>query len=107
MLQQYYKALGLESDATVSEVKQAYRSLARYYHPDKNIGGGNVGKFNEVCQAYNLVIEDAYRRSKSLLASELSKLSQCRRSNRGTRSDRRFGWQLPEEYIGTRVTDKI
>ena len=32
----YYQVLGVSRDATESEIKRAFRSLARRYHPDKN-----------------------------------------------------------------------
>ncbi len=32
---QYYGVLGLETDASVEEIKKAYRDLVRQYHPDK------------------------------------------------------------------------
>ena len=32
----YYKLLGLEKDASDREVKKAYRTLSKKYHPDKN-----------------------------------------------------------------------
>ncbi|SVA77786.1 uncharacterized protein METZ01_LOCUS130640, partial [marine metagenome] len=32
----YYEVLGVARDATGSEIKRAFRSLARKHHPDKN-----------------------------------------------------------------------
>ena len=34
----YYKLLGIDKNATEKEIKQAYRRLARKYHPDINPG---------------------------------------------------------------------
>ncbi|MFO8143184.1 MAG: DnaJ domain-containing protein, partial [Dehalococcoidales bacterium] len=34
----YYKILGVKRDAPEKEIKQAYRKLARKYHPDLNPG---------------------------------------------------------------------
>ena len=50
-----YKVLGLRYDATEEEIKKAYRSLSRKYHPDANVGKPNQKeleeKFKEVQQA--------------------------------------------------------
>ena len=32
----YYKLLGLDKDASDRQVKKAYRTLSKKYHPDKN-----------------------------------------------------------------------
>ena len=32
----YYKTLGISKNATESDIKKAYRKLARKYHPDLN-----------------------------------------------------------------------
>ena len=32
----YYKALGVDKNATQEDIKKAYRKLARQYHPDLN-----------------------------------------------------------------------
>jgi molecular chaperone DnaJ len=58
----YYAVLGVKSDASTKEIKQAYRKLAQQYHPDKNAGDANAEtRFKEVNEAYD-VIGDPERR---------------------------------------------
>ena len=60
----YYKILGLPKTATEKEIKAAYRSLARKYHPDVNQGDkGAEDKFKDVGEAYD-VLSDTDKRSK-------------------------------------------
>ena len=49
----YYRVLGLTSDATEEDIKKAYRKLAVRFHPDKNPGDHFAeNKFKEVSVAY-------------------------------------------------------
>ena len=52
----YYSILGVNGDASEREIKQAYRRLARKYHPDVNPGdkSGEV-KFKEINEAYEIL----------------------------------------------------
>ncbi len=60
----YYEVLGVSKNATEAEVKKAYRSLAKKYHPDINPGDKEAeAKFKEVNEAYE-VISDADKRAK-------------------------------------------
>lgn len=56
-----YDTLGLASNATPAEIKQAYRRLAATYHPDKNPAPDAATLFREVQAAYAL-LSDAERR---------------------------------------------
>lgn len=51
-----YKVLGLPRDATDEQVKQAYRRLAKKYHPDMNPGDANAAKMmNDINAAYEQI----------------------------------------------------
>lgn len=58
----YYEVLGVSRDADASEIKGAFRSLARQLHPDANPGDPTAEeRFKEVAEAYE-VLNDAERR---------------------------------------------
>lgn len=59
----YYEVLGVSRDATDSEIKKSYRSLAHQYHPDKNPNDKAAEeKFKEAAEAY-AVLSDGQKRS--------------------------------------------
>ena len=50
---EYYGILGLTSDATLADVKKAYRKLARQHHPDRNNADpGTIDRFRRITEAY-------------------------------------------------------
>jgi curved DNA-binding protein len=60
----YYQVLGLARNATDDEIRQAYRKLARQYHPDFNQGDKtSEEKFKELNEA-NEVLSDPEKRKK-------------------------------------------
>jgi len=60
----YYKILGVDKKASAKEIKQAYRKLARKYHPDVNPGDKDAeSKFKEINEA-NEVLSDPEKRKK-------------------------------------------
>lgn len=60
----YYEVLGVQKGASEDEIKKAYRSLAKKYHPDMNPGDKTAEvKFKEVNEAY-AVLSDSDKRSK-------------------------------------------
>jgi DnaJ-class molecular chaperone len=60
----YYAILGVNKKATAKEIKQAYRKLARKYHPDVNPGDQSAeAKFKEINEAHE-VLSDSEKRKK-------------------------------------------
>lgn len=57
----YYEVLGVARDASIEDVKKAYRKLALQYHPDRNKSPGAEETFKEVSEAY-AVLSDAEKR---------------------------------------------
>ena len=56
MIQDPYKVLGVSPDASDEEIKQAYRRLAKKYHPDRNPGDEEAArKMQEVNAAYEQI----------------------------------------------------
>lgn len=57
----YYSVLGVANDAKKSEIKSAYRKLARSYHPDVNKEAGAEQKFKDISNAYEILSDDQKR----------------------------------------------
>ncbi|WP_031542946.1 molecular chaperone DnaJ [Mesoplasma photuris] len=59
----YYEVLGVSKTATEQEIKKAYRSLAKKYHPDVNKAADAETKFKEINEAASILM-DADKRSR-------------------------------------------
>ncbi|MCU0417176.1 MAG: DnaJ domain-containing protein [Cytophagaceae bacterium] len=52
----YYKVLGVPTDASIDEIKKAYRELAKQYHPDINPSADANAHFLKIQEAYDGLI---------------------------------------------------
>ncbi|MDC0556246.1 DnaJ domain-containing protein [Candidatus Poseidoniaceae archaeon] len=59
----YYEVLGVAKEADGTELKKAFRSLARKYHPDKNDAPDADEKFKEIQEAYAVLSDNDKRRN--------------------------------------------
>ncbi|MEK6559283.1 MAG: DnaJ domain-containing protein, partial [Planctomycetota bacterium] len=59
----YYEILGIDGKASKEEIKSAYRTLAKKFHPDLNKDNPKLAeeKFKEVSEAYEVLIDDNKR----------------------------------------------
>src|SRR5437667_3246542 len=66
----FYIVLGLEREATVGDIKRAYKRLARRYHPDINPGDRMAAaQFRAIAEAYETLVDPERRRRYDLGAA--------------------------------------
>lgn len=59
----HYAALGLGSDASLADIKKAFRQKASFYHPDKNPASDAATRFRAVQQAYEVLSDPEQRQA--------------------------------------------
>ncbi|GAB3365754.1 MULTISPECIES: DnaJ domain-containing protein [Giesbergeria] len=59
----HYAALGLGSDASLADIKKAFRQKASFYHPDKNPAPDAAARFRAVQQAYEVLSDPEERQA--------------------------------------------
>ncbi len=85
--QDYYNTLGIDKNASEVEIKKAFRSLARKYHPDKNPDDVQAeSKFKEISEAYEVLSNKDKRKKYDNLGSSFNNY----RSQGGADND--FDW---------------
>ena len=58
----YYQMLGVSQDADSTTIKNAFRKLAKKYHPDINPGNAEAEKmFKDVNEAYSVLSDEGKR----------------------------------------------
>jgi curved DNA-binding protein len=84
----YYATLGVSKTATEKEVKQAFRKLARKFHPDVNPHDKSAeGKFKEINEAYEVIGDPEKRKKYDELGSNWAMYEQAQRSGGGAGFD--------------------
>ena len=69
-MENYYDILNVPNTANEDQIKQAYRTLAMKYHPDKNQGNKIAEeKFKRISEAYSVLSDPQRRRDYDLTMS--------------------------------------
>ncbi|MBM3149043.1 MAG: J domain-containing protein [Chloroflexi bacterium] len=84
----YYAVLGVGRSAADKDIKQAYRRLARRYHPDVNPGDKAAeAKFKEVNEAYEVLSDPEKRRKYDQFGDKWQFADQFAKAGRGAQYD--------------------
>lgn len=70
MIKDYYKILGLSISATQKDIKQSYRKLAVFWHPDRNSNPIALEKMKELNEAYEILSDENKRKSYNKIYQE-------------------------------------
>ena len=62
-MKDHYAALGLNSAATLADIKKAFRQQASLHHPDRNAASDAAARFRSVQEAYEVLSDDAKRQA--------------------------------------------
>jgi molecular chaperone DnaJ len=73
----YYKTLGVDKNADEKTIKQAYRRLARKYHPDLNKAKGSAERFKEINEAHEVLSDPEKRRKYDTLGPDWQRYAQA------------------------------
>ena len=112
MAKNYYKTLGVSSNASKSQIKRAYRKLAMKYHPDKNNSPEAQIVFIEINEAYSFLTDEKILKVKKPIlkktSTRKSKISQ-EELNKRMEWARRYGEykKIKEEKINEITYYKI
>src|SRR3954454_14763700 len=80
----YYDVLGVARSASEKDIRQAYRKLARQYHPDLNPNDKQAeAKFKEIGQAYEVLSDAEKRKSYDRWGHDFEKIEQARKAGAG------------------------
>ena len=80
----YYATLGVAKTASEKEIKQAYRKLARKFHPDVNPGDRAAeSRFKAINEAYEVLGDPDKRRKYDELGANWRQYEQARQQGRG------------------------
>ena len=101
----YYRVLGIKRNADDKQIRQAFRELARKYHPDLNPDSNRAeANFKAVNEAYEVLSDPDSRKKYDLYGDNWKHADQFQQAGRGQGFD--FANFTPEnipKYLKTRL----
>jgi curved DNA-binding protein len=95
----YYKVLGLDKGATESDIKKAYRKMARKYHPDLNPNDSeSERKFKEINEANEVLSHLENRKKYDQYGKDWKHAEQFEQANQQQGSQRQYQQQSTGGY---------
>jgi len=95
----YYKILGVDRKASERDIKQAYRKLARQYHPDVNPGDKSAEeKFKQINEAYEVLSDKEDRQKYDKYGDRWQYADQFEKAQRQQASSGDFSQGGPRVY---------
>jgi curved DNA-binding protein len=89
----YYQTLAVAKTATEKEIKQAFRKLARKFHPDVNPGDKTAeSKFKEINEAYEVLGDADKRRKYDELGANWRMYEQAQQQGQGFPGESPYGF---------------
>ena len=102
----HYQTLDVQPDATQAEIKQAYRRLAKKFHPDTNQATANHDKISQINAAYEVLGDPQTRQSYDQELEYSAQLEAAGFSERGMRSRRQRTEAAQEHYRKQRQAEQ-
>ena len=88
----YYVVLGIDRSASQSEVKKAYRKLARQYHPDLNPNDSEAEKkFKQINEAHEVLGDPEKRKKYDEYGKDWEHADEIEKSRKSRRRTDPFG----------------
>lgn len=112
LIYNYYKLLGINTNAGISEIKQAYRKMAFAYHPDRNTDEKAKEFFQVLTEAYGTLSDPAKRKkydqknhfnidSEEIYATNVNRRRNDRKSVNNTSPKFQFKEEMPPKFART------
>jgi curved DNA-binding protein len=87
----FYQALGVARTASIDEIQQAYRKLARRYHPDVSKDPAAEDRFKEISEAYQVLSDPDSRKRYDRFGKDFRQVPDDYEERAGARGGRQGG----------------